>query len=103
MAYNLVITEHAEEQLDSLVYYLLYRFKSEQAAGHLLDGIDNVYSRLEEKPLQFPRCKDTYLESRGYYEAAVPQMDYMVIFSIEDDTVNVVGVFHQLENYLQKL
>ena len=22
MAYNLVITEHAEEQLDSLVYYL---------------------------------------------------------------------------------
>ena len=103
MAYNLVMTEHAEEQLDSLVYYLLYRFKSKQAARHLLDGIDNVYSILEENPLQFPRCRDTYIESRGYYEATVPQMDYMVIFSIEEDTVNVVGIFHQLENYSQKL
>jgi len=27
MAYNLIITEHADELLDELVYYLLYEFK----------------------------------------------------------------------------
>lgn len=35
MAYNLRITEYAAEQLDNLVYYLLYQFKNEQAATHL--------------------------------------------------------------------
>ena len=54
MAYNVRTTEHAEKLLDNLIYYLLYRFKNEQAARHLLDSIDNVYDRLEENPLQFP-------------------------------------------------
>lgn len=39
MDYKLVISEHANELLDNLVYYLLYRLKNEQAARHLLDGI----------------------------------------------------------------
>ena len=36
-------------------------------------------------------------------ELLVPQMDYIVIFDVREDTVNVVGVFHQLENYQSKL
>lgn len=75
MAYKLIVTEHADELLDNLVYHLLYRLKSEQAARHLLDGIENVYERLEENPLQFLPSRDTYLASKGYREAIVPQMD----------------------------
>lgn len=103
MAYRLRITEHAEELLDNLVGYLLHRLKSEQAARHLLDGVVNVYDRLEENPFQFPNRQDTYLGKMGYHEAVVPQMDYIIIFSIEEDIVNVVGIFHQLENYPAKL
>ena len=43
MEYRLVITEHAEELLDNLIYYLLYKLKNEQAAKHLLNGVENVY------------------------------------------------------------
>lgn len=68
MAYELRITEHAEEQLDT-----------------------------------FPYCRDVYLSKKGYHEAVVPQMDYMIVFGIEENIVNVVGIFHQLENYPQKL
>lgn len=103
MTYRLRITEHAEELLDNLVGYLLHRFKSEQAARNLLDGVDNVYDRLEENPFQFPNSQDAYLGKMGYREAIVPQMDYIIIFSIVDDVVNVVGIFHQLENYPAKL
>ena len=99
MAYKLVVSEHADELLDNLVYYLLYRLKSEQAARHLLDGIDGIYDRLETNPFQFPLSRDVYLANKGYHEAVVPQMDYIVIFDVREDTVNVVGVFHQLENY----
>ena len=95
MDYKLVISEHADELLNNLVYYLLYRLKSEQAARHLLDGIDGIYDRLETNPFQFPLSRDAYLANKGYHEAVVPQMDYIVIFDVREDTVNVVGVFHQ--------
>lgn len=77
MGYRIRVTEHAEELLDNLVGYLLNRLKSEQAARHLLDGVDNVYDRLEENPFQFPNSRDAYLGKMGYREAIVPQMDYI--------------------------
>lgn len=103
MAYKLVITERADELLDNFMYYLLNRLKSEQAARHFLDGIENIYERLEENPMQFPISGDIYLANKGYCEAMIPQMDYVVVFVIEKDTVYVVAVFHQLENYQGKI
>ncbi len=103
MAYKLIITEHADELLDKLVHHLLYRIKNEQAALHLLNGMEKVYERLEENPLQFPLSRDTYLSNKAYHEAIVPQMDYVIVFSVKDNVVNVVGVFHQLENYQSKI
>ena len=43
MGYKLVISEYADELLDNLIYYLIYRLKNEQAAKHLLVGIDSIY------------------------------------------------------------
>ena len=103
MAYKLIVTEHADELLDNLVHHLLERLKNQQAARHLLDGIENVYERLEGNTLQFPLSRDAYLASKGYHEAIVPQMEYIVVFSMKADIVNVVGIFHQLENYQRKV
>ena len=103
MAYKLVLTERAEQLLDHLVYYLLYRLKNEQAAGHLLDEIAKVYDRLEDNPYQFTECRDAVLKSKQYREAVITDMNYIVIFKVEDDTVYVLGVFHGLENYRMKI
>lgn len=103
MAYKLVVSKHADELLDNLVYHLIYKLKSEQAARHLLNGIENIYERLEENPLQFPFSRDTFLAGKGYHEAIVPGMDYIVVFNVKANTINVVGVFHQLENYQRKV
>ena len=75
MAYKLTITEYADELLDNLMYHLLYQLKNEQAARHLLDGIESVYERLED----------------------------IIVFSMKADIVNVMGIFHQLENYQRKM
>ena len=42
-----------------------------------------------------------YLAKKGYYEVVIPQMNYIVIFDVRKDIVNIVGIFHQLENYLK--
>ena len=103
MVYKLNVTEHADELLDKLVYHLIYRLKNEQAARHLLDNIGTIYDRLEINPFQFSECRDAYLAKKGYREAVVSQMNYIIIFDVRADVVNVVGIFHQLENYPNKL
>lgn len=103
MAYNLSVTEHADELLDHILYYLLYQLKSEQAARHLLDEIERIYNRLEENPLQFPLSGDTYLAKRGYHEAVTERMNYVIVFKVKTNVVNIVGIFHQLENYRKKI
>ena len=102
MAYKLNITERADEMLDNLVYHLTYRLKNKHVATHLLDCIDVIYDRLEVNPFQFAECRDSYLAKKGYREAVVLQMDYIIIFDVRDDVANVVGIFHQLENYQNK-
>lgn len=103
MAYKLIITEHAMERLDELVYHLLHHLRNEQAAKHLLDEIERIYDRLEDNPYQFPESRDSYLKKKGYHEAIVTQMNYTVIFAVNMDSVNVMGVFHQLEDYRNKV
>jgi len=68
-----------------------------------LDSIDTIYDRLEVNPFQFAECRDAYLAKRGYREAVVSQMNYIIVFDVRADVVNVVGIFHQLENYQSKL
>ena len=100
MAYKLIVTERADELLDHILYYLIYQLKNEQAAAHLLD---EVGSRLEENPRQFPLSGDTYLAAKGYHEAVTRQMNYTIVYSISGNNVNIVGVFHQLENDQRKV
>ena len=69
----------------------------------MLDSIENIYDRLEDNPFQFSECRDAYLAKRGYREAVVSQMNYIIVFDVRADVVNVVGIFHQLENYQSKL
>ena len=45
IAYKLNITERADELLDNLVYHLIYRLKSKEAAKHLLDSVESIYDR----------------------------------------------------------
>ena len=103
MAYSLNITEHANELLDNLAYHLIYRLKNKQAAVHLLNVIDDIYDRLEDNPFQFPKCRDAHLAKKNYREAIVSGMSHIVVFNVNGNVVNVLGIFHQLENYQSKM
>ena len=103
MAYKLIITARAEALLEQCLYHILFQLKNESAAKHLLDGIEKLYDRLEDNPFQFADCRDQFLKSKGYKEAVVTDMDYIIIFRIEFENVYILGIFHQLENYKEEL
>ncbi len=68
-----------------------------------MDCIDRIYERLEENPFQFPGSTDVNLIRMGYREAVLTDMDYVIIFRVEESSVYVVGIFPQLENYRKKV
>ena len=47
--------------------------------------------------------RDRYLSMKGYRVAMIPKMKYILVFDIRVDTVFVLGIFHQLENYWIKV
>ena len=99
MIYKTVFTEQAEKMLDCIVNYLLNTLENVQAANHFLNETNNLIQRLEDNPYQFPVCKDTFLFKKGYREALINKMNYIIIFKIENELVYILGIFHQLENY----
>ena len=103
MAYKLVISERADEQIDRLVAYLIHELKNPDAAIHFLNELEDVYRRMEENPFQFPDCKDRRLFLLGYKEALFERMSYRVIFRTEKSSVYILGVFHLLEDFGKKI
>jgi toxin ParE1/3/4 len=105
MKYKLTITDRAEELLDHILYYIINQLKNPQAAGNLIGEIEHVYSNLENNPKMYAYSEDSFLKSRGYRKAVVPHYDYVIIFRIDEESssVYIVGFFHGLELYKNKL
>ena len=56
-----------------------------------------------ENPYQFPKSRDMYLAKKGYYEAVIPQMNYIVIFDVRKDIVNIVGIFSSIRELSKQI
>lgn len=63
MAYNLMITEHANEQVEQTLCYLINHLCNPDAAAALLDDLDIAYRTLEQTGASFALCSDPYLGS----------------------------------------
>jgi len=92
-----------DKLLDHCIGYLLGKFKSEQAAEHLLDGVSEIYDKLESNPNLYRLSEDPFMKALDYHEAKVHGMDYTIIYKVVVDNVYILGIFHTLENYASKM
>lgn len=105
MKYKLTITDRAEQLLDNILYHIVNKLKNPQAAENLMKEVERVYNNLEYSPEMYSYSEDGSLKSRGYRKVAVPHYNYVIIFRFDEDrkTVYIVGFFHDLELYINKL
>ena len=103
MGYKLIITEAAEKQFDNLIFHLIYEFHNESAASHLLNNVQEIYEHLQQNPYQFPVYENPLFTQTEYHKAILLDMKYLVLFRIENECVYIIGIFHQLENYVVHL
>lgn len=103
MAYKVLVTEKASEDLDGIVGYLAWELAKPQAALLLPDEIDAVYSRLAEIPLLYSLCVQPLLSRMGWRKAVV--RGYLMLYKVDEKekTVFVERFFSDLEVYIQKV
>jgi toxin ParE1/3/4 len=103
MAYNLVIPEHTERQMDRCIDYIVNVLRNPSSAESVMNDIDKAYDQLEEMAEAYAYCEDPYLRSKGYRKLILEKHDYVFIYRVDNKTVYLAGFFHMLENYRSKL
>ena len=103
MAYKLVISDNANQQLESILDYIVYRLKNNQAAKSLINDIEKAHAKLREIPEVFGYCNDRYLAIKQYRKLTLEKHDYVILYKVKGEVVTIYGIFHMLENYREKL
>lgn len=103
MDYKVLITIDAENDLDKYVRYLLFEKKNEQAARSLLDDFEITKKMLSMVAGSLKLCDNPKLYKLGYRRIRFQSHRYFMMYRIEEDTVIVDNIFHELQDYESKM
>lgn len=103
MDYKIVLSIEAEEDLERFVAYLLYEKKSAQAARNLLNDFEKTKESLKDIAGSLKFCDNPRLRKLGYRRINFLAHRYFMLYRIENDTVYVDNIFHELQDYENKM
>ena len=103
MEYKVAITSDAEADLDGFIRYLLLEKKSDQAASNVLDDFEVTMISLSRVAGSLKLCDNPRLRELGYRRMNFLSHDYFLLYRIEGDTAIVDNIFHELQDYENKI
>ena len=103
MDYKIVMSKGAEEDIDRFVTYLLFEKKSEQAARNLINDFEATKINLTNVAESLKLCDNPKLRELEYHRINFLSHRYFMLYRIENDTVYVDNIFHELQDYENKL
>ena len=101
MAYRLIYTSSFESEYDAIIAYLIEDLGSPKAAKHLADEMDRAGEMLADKPLANALSRKPSLNKLELREHLVN--NYVVVYRIEDEDVYLLHMFHQTQNFEDRL
>lgn len=103
MDYNVVVTRDAEEDLERFIKYLIIEKKSMQAADNLLTDYDATIESLKHVAGSLKLCDNPRLRQLEYRRINFLNHRYFMLYRIVDNKVFVDNVFHELQDYENKM
>lgn len=102
MAYKVVVTAD-EEDLNQYIRYLLTVKKSDQVAKNVLDDFEAVIQNLKSVAGSLKLCDNPRLKKLGYRRINFLSHRYFMMYRIVKDTVFIDSIFHELQDYENKM
>ena len=103
MDYKVVVTAEAEEDLNQFIRYLLFVKKNTQAAKNVLNDFEETVEKLKHAAGCLKLCDNPRLKSLKYYRINFLRHRYFMLYRIENDIVFVDSIFHELQDYENKM
>ena len=103
MNYKVVITTDAEEDLDRFIRYLLFEKQNSQAASNVLNDFEETVHTLSNVAGSLKLCDNPRLNALGYRKIHFLSHRYFLLYRLEDDQAIVDNVFHELQDYENKV
>ena len=99
MAYKLLITKEANNDINEIIGYIVNILKNPIAAGNLLDDIEKSYTVISDNPSAFSLCNDSRLRNDGYRKIIVK--NYIVFYKVNEEqkTVYIMRVIYGRRDY----
>ncbi len=103
MDYKVVVTSDAEEDLERFIKYLIVEKESMQAAENVLNDYDTTIESLKHVAESLKLCDNPRLRRLGYRRINFLNHRYFMLFRIVDHVVFVDNIFHELQDYENKM
>ncbi len=103
MAYKVELSQNAEQHLDDIVAYIRIRLANPAAARSIYADFIAALDVLSKDAACFALVSDIALAEKGYRKYPLEHHDYLLIYKIQNDEVEIVGIFHMMQNYINKL
>ncbi|MCM1261394.1 MAG: type II toxin-antitoxin system RelE/ParE family toxin [Butyrivibrio sp.] len=103
MGYRVVVTKDAEEDLERFIEYLISEKKSTQAAENVLNDYDATIESLKHVAESLKLCDNPRLCQLKYRRINFLNHRYFMLYRIVDNVVFVDNIFHELQDYENKM
>lgn len=103
MAYNIVITQQADREMDQILAYLTQQLFSEQAAAALVVQYTDVLEKLEQFPNLFETVRNVGQVGKEYRKFRMG--NYVGVYRVQEEEKRVIilRIFHGSQNYARYL
>lgn len=103
MAYKVIETERAVQDLDGILGYIATSLANPTAAAAFADAVETCYANLESMPLLYEQCRDLRLHALGYRKAVIK--NYILIYRVDEKEkiVYVLRFFYGRQNYAERI
>ena len=102
-SYRVVISLAAKEDLKRCIRYLKNVKNSVQAAQNVMDDYRQTSIILSDVADSIKDPDSIILKSRGLKRINFQKHRYFMLFKVEDNKVIITNIFHELEDYENKL
>lgn len=103
MDYKVVVTKDAEDDLERFIQYLMIEKKSIQAAENILNDYDATIECLKHVAGSLKLCDNPRLRQLEYHRINFLNHRYFMLYRIVDHMVFVDNIFHELQDYENKM
>ena len=88
MAYKLIISDYATDDLEEIIRYITENLSNPTAAASFMDEVEKCYENLACMPAMYEQCRLPRFKKDGYRRAVIK--NYVMVYRINEAESKVI-------------